>query len=134
MKKLLLVFVLVIALNSCSVGEENNVTSYALLPVESVEIAETYALNETTEIMVSYRRPTDCYIFDGFYIQPNGYTFTVSVQAVELNESNCLDDSMTLFEVPLEFHPTTAGEYTLRFYAGSENNVPQFLEYHVNVE
>ena len=134
MKRLLLVLALAFAVNSCSVGEESNITSFALLAIDSVELADSYPLNETTEIMVKYRRPTDCFIFDGFYIQPDGYTFTVSVQAVELNESNCLDDSMNVFEVPLEFHPTTAGDYTFRFYSGTINNVPEFLEYHVSVE
>ncbi len=134
MKKILLLFVVAFGMNACSVGDDdNNVAGYFLLAIDSVEIADSYPLNVESEIMVNYRRPTDCYIFDGFYIQADGMNYQIAVQAQQLNETNCLED-MNTFTVPLRFHPTVSGNYVMRFYAGSPNGAPEYFEYTVNVE
>lgn len=135
MKKLLLLLIVAIGLNSCSVGDDSNpIAGFAILAIQDVEVAETYPVNESTDILVTYSRPTDCYIFDGFAIEPNGNVFTIGVQAVLMNQPTCLDDSMNSFQVPLEFKPQQTGEFILKFYAGSENDVPQYLEYTITVE
>ncbi len=126
---------MVFALNSCSVGDDSNpIAGFAILAIQNVQVQETYPVNETSDILVTYSRPTDCYIFDGFAIQSQGNVYTIGVQAVLMNQPTCMDDSMNTFQVPLEFTPQHTGEYILKFYAGSENNEPQYLEYTVTVE
>lgn len=134
MKRILPLILLAFAINSCSVGDEDPVNGVALLAIESVSINEIYQVNSTSEITVTYRRPTDCYIFDGFYVTTEGLSSTIAVQAVELSRNDCMDDSMNTFDVPLEFNPTVPGEYQLKFYAGSLDGVAQYHEYNVIVE
>lgn len=134
MKKIISLFVLAFALNSCSVGDDDPVKGTALLAIDSVEIENTYPLNQSSIITVNYRRPTDCFIFDGFYIQTEGFLNTIAVQAVQMDRNDCMDDGGIVFSVPLEFKPTVAGEYTFRFYMGSPENVPTYEEHIVLVE
>jgi len=134
MKKFLSLIFLTLVISACSVGDDSLPTiRYSLLAIESVEIADIYPVNETSEIMITYKRPTDCYIFDGFYIQSEAFTNIIAVKSVQMIEDDCIEDVST-FTVPLEFKPTVEGEYLLKFYAGNPGNVPQYLEYSVIVE
>lgn len=134
MKKLLSLLFLTFVISACSVGDDSQPqTGYALLAIESVDIAPTYPVDVASQIMITYRRPTDCFIFDGFYVQSEGYSHIIAVQALQMFRNDCIED-MSTFEVPLEFKPTEVGEYQLKFYAGSPDNVPQYLEYSVLVE
>ncbi len=134
MRRILSLLVLAFFINSCSVGDDEPIRSFSLLAIDSVEINETYPLHEISPIMVTYRRPTDCYIFDGFYIQGDGFNNTIAVQALSLDRNDCVDDSMNTFSVPLEFSPTTPGEYTFKFYMGSPAGFPIYEEHIVTVE
>lgn len=133
MRKIVLLVLLAFAINSCSVGDEGNGTEFVLLPIQSVAFQDSYTVNETANIMVTYKRPTDCYIFDGFYILSDGINSTIAVQAAKLDNQNCLDDN-TVFEVPLEFTPDAPGTYNFKFYIGSDNGAPQYEEHTVVVE
>ena len=106
-----------------------------LMPVESVTMPATYTVGNISKIMIKYRRPTQCHIFNGFYYDINENVRTVAIQAVKLNQSNCPDDSENIYEVPLDFKPTTAGEYTFKFWTGVDaNGVDQYLVYDVVVQ
>lgn len=134
MKKLLLVAFMAFSLYSCDIGEEGDVAGYSLLEIESVDLDTIVSVNQPAEFLVTYRRPTDCHYFDGFIVDSEGYESTISIRAVQLNETDCMDDSMNTFVVPLEFRPEQIGDYVFRFYRGTEDDVPQFLEYTVVVE
>lgn len=134
MRRIVLLILLAFAVNSCSVGDDSTGTEFVLLPIESVVFQDSYTVDQSANIMVTYRRPTDCYIFDGFYITSNGSTSTIAIQAAKLDQDNCLDDSMNSFEVPLVFSPSAPGTYTFNFYVGTEGSTPQYETHTVVVE
>ncbi|HEU0136842.1 MAG TPA: hypothetical protein VFQ50_06090 [Flavobacterium sp.] len=134
MKKIMFLFLLAFAVNSCSISEEPKMQE-ALLPVESVVMPATYIANDVSTIMVSYRRPTDCHIFNGFHYNVENQTSTIGIRAVIFNQDNCTDDSASVYEAPLEFKPTEAGEYRFKFWTGNDaQGQPLFIEHTVEVQ
>ena len=134
MKKLALLLLIAIAISSCSVSDSGD-WDFVLLPVETVTMPDTYTVGNISHILVKYKRPTQCHIFNGFYYDINENVRTVAIQTVKLNQSNCPDDSESIYEVPLEFKPTTAGDYTFKFWTGvNDSGVDQYVEYDVVVQ
>ena len=134
MKKLALLLLIAIAISSCSVSDSGD-RDFVLLPVETVTMPDTYTVGNISHILVKYKRPTQCHIFNGFYYDINENVRTVAIQTVKLNQSNCPDDSESIYEVPLEFKPTTAGDYTFKFWTGvNDSGVDQYVEYDVVVQ
>ncbi|WP_131494638.1 hypothetical protein [Flavobacterium aquatile] len=136
MKKWIFLISIIFAFNSCTVGDEPD-RSFFLLPVDQVEMPSSYILGNISKIKVKYRRPTDCYIFNGFnvaYDAQNHLSRTVAIQAVRLNNSNCLPDTESLFEIELDFKPTVAGVYTFKFWLGADaNGVDQYETHEVEI-
>ena len=134
MKKIALLILIVITISSCSVGDSSD-RDFVLIPVETITMPDSYTVGNISKIMIKYRRPTQCHIFNGFYYDINENVRTVAIQAVKLNQSNCPDDSENIYEVPLDFKPTTAGDYTFKFWTGVDGNgVDQYVEYDVVVQ
>ena len=134
MKKIILLLLIAITISSCSLSDTPD-RDFVVIPVETVTLPDSYTAGNIAHIMVKYRRPTQCHIFDGFYYDINENVRTVAIQAVKLNQNNCPDDSASLYEVPLDFKPTTAGDYTFKFWTGvDENGVDQYLVYDVVVQ
>ena len=75
------------------------------------------------------------YIFDGFYFDVNGSERTIAIQAVKLNQNNCTDDTESLYEIPFDFRPTVSGEYTMKFWLGTdESGIDQYLVHEIIVQ
>ncbi|RZJ72016.1 hypothetical protein [Flavobacterium sp.] len=127
MKKLFF-FLLAITVASCSISDEPKSQAY-MVQVEDATVPETMILGQMATIQVKYRRPTDCHIFNGFYTESDNFTQTISVRCIKFNESNCIDDSSVVYDVPLNFMPTVAGTYHFKFWTGEDSNgLPTFLE------
>ncbi len=134
MKKIILLLLVAITIGSCSLSDTPD-RDFVLLPVESVMMPDAYTAGNICRILVKYRRPTQCHIFNGFYYDINENVRTVAIQAVKLNQSNCPSDTESIYEVPLDFKPTTAGDYTFKFWTGVDaNGVDQYLVYDVVVQ
>lgn len=134
MKKLLFFFLLAITVTAC-VPDDTPKSEEFVLMVEDAMVPATMVSGQMATIQVKYRRPTDCHIFNGFYITPDGFTQTISVRSLKFNESNCIEDSETLYEVPLNFMPGQAGTYHFKFWKGQDaNGSPIFLELESVVE
>lgn len=134
MKKLMFLFLLTIAVISCSTDDGVNSVE-VLLPVENVEMPNNYIVDNISTIMIKYRRPTDCHIFNGFYITTEENISQVGIRAVKFDQDNCMDDDASLYEVPLHWTPTTTGEYTFKFWTGNdESGEPIFIEHNILVE
>ena len=130
----MVLFVLAFAVNSCSTDDGKSSEEF-LLPVESVIMPNSYALDNAATMMVSYRRPTDCHIFNGFFIDTEGKVSTIGIKALKFDQANCMIDDESLYEVPLKWTPTEAGNYTFKFWTG-DNSVgePQYIEHVITVE
>lgn len=134
MKKLLFFFLLAIAAVGCSTDDGQNTQEF-MLPVVDATVPETLTLGQNVSILVKYRKPTNCHVFNGFYIDSDGYTQTVSVRSLMLDQENCADDSATLYEAPLNFVPGAAGTYHFKFWIGNDaDGLPNFLEFESVVE
>ena len=136
MKKIVF-FLMIIStfLTSCSLDDEPK-SEQVSIPVESVIIPSEWPLNQLGAIKVSYRRPTTCHLFNGFnYQYTDEFIRTVSIEAIKLNEDNCIDASSEIYEVELQFKPTELGIYHFKFWSGiDESGNYTFLEYDVDVQ
>ena len=106
-----------------------------VLPVESVVMPQTMELNVESDIMISYRRPTTCHLYDGFYYQADGLTRVIAIYAVKLNSNNCVSaEEEGTYEVAFKFKPTDSGIHHFKFWTGtSVSGVEEYLEYDVDV-
>ncbi|MFN7045683.1 MAG: hypothetical protein ACK4M1_10855 [Flavobacterium sp.] len=122
MKKFFLILSVLFVLSSCNLDDEPK-SEYVLMPVESVEMpASGFNINEVNYIKIRYRRPTTCHLFDNFYVDKDGYTSTIAIRAVKLNENNCEDASEEgPYEIEFAFKPTTLETYTLKFWTGTND-------------
>ena len=132
MKKILILFGFLFALSSCNLDDEPS-RDFVLLPVEDVVMPAEFHLNEVNPILVKYRRPTTCHLYNGLYYDVDEYTRTVAISFVKLNESNCEDASLEgPYEVYLNFKPTELETYHFKFWLGvNDSGIDQFLEYDV---
>ena len=135
MKKVSILFIFFASLMmSCSLNDEPSSVD-VVLPVESVTIPLTMELNEENEILVQYRRPTTCHLYDGFYYTVDGLTRTLAIYAIKLNESNCQNaEDEGPYEVTFKFTPTELETYHFKFWTGTNSSgVEEYLEYDVEV-
>ncbi len=133
MKKLIVVFLLVFVITSCTNTEE----SYTLeiLPVAKVEMQTAFARDSVTEIPVKYIRPSKCYFFEDFYYQKNDFTRVVAIYNAHLYRNDCQVVENDTVVVPLKFKPTEIGTYTFKFWKGTNTSGQEdFFEYEVVVD
>lgn len=135
MKKIVFFLAVFLMVTSCDLDDTPKSESVAL-PIESVTIPSQWPLNQLGDIKITYRRPTTCHLFNGFnYQYTNEFERTVNIESIKLNENNCLDASMEVYEVDLSFKPKTIGIYHFKFWSGfDEDGNYTFLEYDVDVQ
>lgn len=126
MKKLFFLITILVVISSCSVGDDAN-RNFTLLPVYEVEVPSKFKLDSISNFNISYKRFTDCQIFNGIYAVPTGNTTNIAIKIVELQESGCQADDESVYTVPLHFKPNVSGTYIFKFWNGKDpNGVDQF--------
>lgn len=127
MKRLIIITLSLILFASCS-SDDNLEYSLEILPVESVNIPESFTLGEIYPITVSYLRPTTCHSFKEFYYRKNLNERTVAVINYNVQNNNCNDLSDELVEATFNFIVTSNGSYIFKFWQGvDENDEDQYL-------
>lgn len=116
MRKLVLLILIAISAISCDLGDAPS-TEFVISPVQDVTMASAYKVDSISQILIRYKRPNDCHIFNGYYYSIEGYTRTCAIEFARMNESNCQEDQM-VYEVPLNFKPPSTGTYLFRFWDG----------------
>ena len=127
MKRLIIITLSLILFASCS---KDDGPEYILevLPVESVNMPESFTLGEIYPITVSYLRPTTCYSFKEFYYGKNLNERTVAVLNYNFQDNNCQELSDELVEATFNFIVTSNGSYIFKFWQGiDENDEDQYL-------
>lgn len=128
MKKIILLLIFAFAINSCSTETYQPDTSLLVLPIDSVIMPASFATDSTSVIKIKYRRPSNCYGFNGFYYAKHDFTRTVAIEAVLFNQGGCELETDNLKEVELRFTPVSSGTYNFKFWLGNDvNNVEQYL-------
>jgi hypothetical protein len=139
MKRLIILSLTLILFASCSIKDDGinyNDANYSLdiLPIESVDMPDTFTLGETYPITVSYLKPSTCYSFKEFYYLKNNNERTVAVINYVTNNNSCTDLQDELVEATFNFVVTSNGSYIFKFWQGTdENDVDQYLTIEVPV-
>ncbi|NNF18227.1 MAG: hypothetical protein HKN61_00515 [Flavobacteriaceae bacterium] len=120
--------------SSCDISDDRANFHFISLNILEAELPESFNLNETYEIKVTYLRPNGCSIFEGFDIRKDDLTTrTVVAVGSEFEDQGCTqatEEVQTFFNFICLYDET----YTFRFYAGEEEDgTPIFLEYEVPV-
>ena len=133
MKRLIIISLLLILFASCS-NDDRLEYGFDILPIESVEIPETFTLGETYPITVSYLRPSTCHTFKEFYYLKNNNERTVAVINYAFIDNDCVDLTDELVEATFNFIVTGNGSYIFKFWQGvDENDEDQYLTIEVPV-
>ena len=138
MKRLLkglpvLFFLLSVA--GCDVSDDGANYYFVPLQITGVTVPESFQLNETYEIGVTYLRPNSCTGFQGFDVisQDSADTVIRRVVAIgaEFQEASCPEVNEEL-QASFQFICLYSKPYLFRFYTGDDaNGVPQYLEVEV---
>lgn len=135
MKRLIFINLILILFASCSINDNDYNLDLEVLPIESVDIPETFILGETYPITVRYLKPSTCYSFKEFYYVKNNNERTVAVINYVALDDDCVDLQDELVEVSFNFIVTSNGSYIFKFWQGvDENDENQYLIIEVPVE
>ncbi len=135
MKKFFALIALVALFGSCDIDDDANF-HFELLPVESATLPESFELNQTYQITVTFNRPTTCHFFNDFSYTRNSQTErTVAIIATVVNDDSCSDvvDEAPR-EVTFDFMALYQGTYTFNFWTGQNaDGVDEFFTIEVPV-
>ncbi len=138
MKKVIVPFVLlmvVLSLSSCDLDDGQNF-QFTTLKVVEADLPESFELNETYDIEVTYQRPNGCTFFEGFDVTKTAETDRdVVVIGTEIVDGDtACTQAIEEVNAVLRFNVIFSGEYHFRFYAGNNGeNDPLYIEYTVPV-
>ena len=123
MKKFAFLFLISIFNLSCSISDDDSVRiSHVFLPIESAELPDSFVLNETYQIPISYFRPSTCHSFNNFYYQKNENERTVAIINNVIESESCEDLANDLVEVTLDFIAIYNQTYVFKFWQGLDEN------------
>ncbi len=135
MKRLIILSLTLILFASCSLKDDGIDYTLDILPIESVDIPDTFTLGETYPITVSYFRPSTCHAFKEFYYLKSNNERTVAVINYDYNGTNCAALQDELVEATFNFIVTSNGSYIFKFWQGVDTNeVDKYLTIEVPVE
>ena len=140
MKKLALLLLAFIVFTACSLDEDETIPFHVeFMPVESVDMPESFSPGVTYKIALKYRRPTDCHSFQGFTTETAGLTQTVAIQDLVIDNSGCV--AVNAIDADIVYYDFTCGygntdePYVFKFYKGDDAaGNKQFLEMKVPVK
>ena len=118
MKRFLLISLCLILIHSCSIDDNGVDYNLELLPVESVDMPESFIRGETYPITVRYFQPSSCYVFKEFYYLKENYENTVAIINYKYYNSNCIDFDNNLVEATFNYEVTDTGNCIFKFWKG----------------
>jgi hypothetical protein len=135
MKKIVLLISIVFLFNSCSSDDNNVRVHYAMLPVISAVVPDSFTYGETYAIKMTYYAPTTCHAFDGVYHDKVLDTRTFAIQSVVYELDNCMPNVMGNYaEAVLNLKIDSHDMYYLKFWNGNgPGGEGLFLEYEIPV-
>ncbi|NQX86472.1 MAG: hypothetical protein HRT67_11320 [Flavobacteriaceae bacterium] len=138
MKRFILIIVLVLSsVSSCSIDDYSTSDDYTieLLPIESIELPDSFFFNETYSIAYSYMQPTSCHLFHDLYYNVNEDERTLAVLNKKLDNNYCQTLDETLVTNSFEFHCSKEnGAYSFKIWQGEdEQGEAQYLIYEVPI-
>lgn len=141
MKKLLLIFILAFALNSCTSEGNSPRVSYELIAIKRCIMPDSFVLGETYDLQMFYEKPTSCHYYKGIYFEKEGNTRIVAIQSGLVESNDCITYDYNNPITPGEssahysFKVTEHQAYIFKFWTGrNEQGENTYYEVKVPVE
>ena len=107
----------------CSLGDDQENFHFVALPITSVEMPDSFVLNETYQIKVKYLRTSDCEYFEGFDIVKEETTVrNVAAIGSKLSDSDDCKEIEQEIETSFNFVVQEMGEQLKLRVANSFSN------------
>lgn len=121
MKKLLLLFAVVITFIGCSPNEDDNPKFHLeLLPVQSIDLPAEFTRGVVYDLHIQFIRPTTCHLFDGFFYEKNLNVRTIAVQTSVVELNSCMPTSQEPTIQVLKFKPAEESSYIFKLWKGKD--------------
>lgn len=108
--------------------------SFEILPIDSVEMPESFTFGEIYNINYTYEVPSSCHVFNDLYYIAEENTRTVAVinTVFESNsQSNCEVLTDVIMDRSFRFIVTNRdGSYIFKFWQGVDSNCDDIYEVH----
>lgn len=118
----------------CDSDDDEMKYHFVALEISEVDLPESFQLNETYRIGVTYRVPNSCTSLEGFDVSSEELTVRrVVAIGAEVQEQACTE-AVEELQTSFQFICLYSDTYLFRFYAGDdETGEPQYLEVEVPV-
>tara|TARA_R110002051_G_scaffold63597_1_gene115786 strand:- start:648 stop:1064 length:417 start_codon:yes stop_codon:yes gene_type:complete len=129
-----LLFLTVLTFFGCSLDDDENF-HFVAFPITSVQMPDTFDLNQTYEIKVTYKRDSDCAYFEGFDVIKEDKTIrnVAAIGSMLIDSEDC-QEVLQEVETSFNFIVLYDENYLFKFYTGDdENGDPEYLEIEVPV-
>ncbi|MEM9077845.1 MAG: hypothetical protein AAGC43_12435 [Bacteroidota bacterium] len=138
MKKVVLgclLCVLFISFSSCDLNDDEQNFHFTTLSVIEANLPESFQLNQTYDIEVTYLRPDSCTFFEGFDVAIVSETErSVSVIGSVFTDDEVCTQLAEEITGSFRFNVIFTGTYTFRFFTGlDDSGDATFIEYTVPV-
>ncbi|MCX2718606.1 hypothetical protein [Lentiprolixibacter aurantiacus] len=125
---------LLLGLSACDLEDDGIKYHFVPLQITSVDVPDSFTLNETYEISATFIRPSNCVFFEGFDVRQLDTTVrNVVVIGSEIDNRECtqvVEEVTETFNFLVIYDQT----YVFRFWTGEdENGESQYLEVTVPV-
>lgn len=117
----LLVLVFISAFTSCSLDDDTVSVRTETMAIESVDMPDHFVQGESYEILITYNRPSNCYLFYDFFYQITGNERVIAVIDTVYVDSVCVEESVSA-TVSLNFKATGTETYLFKFYQGVDES------------
>lgn len=110
-------------LSSCSLDDSNSANYYLeVLPIDSVDMPETFIHGNTYEISMTYTRHSSCYNFNDFIYEINGNERTVAIVNTVYygGDTLCIEEEESV-TVSFDFVVSGTETYLFKFYQGEDD-------------
>ncbi|MBU2938105.1 hypothetical protein KO494_01005 [Lacinutrix sp. C3R15] len=120
MKKIVAFLLFVSLLFSCSVSDDTPRSHFEFLPIESVNMPDTFTRYQTHTIDLFYNLPSTCHVLNDIYYAINENERTVAIVSEVYTTSDDCQEISTEAETSFGFTPTESGVYVFKFWQGED--------------
>ena len=107
---------------SCSLDDDGYNVRTEYVPIESVDMPDSFELGGLYEINVTYKRPTTCHSFYTFFFGSEDNQRTVAVVNSVVDRNDCVELEDELVEVSFDFKVVYTDTYVFKFWQGKDEN------------
>ncbi|MBP9793203.1 MAG: hypothetical protein KBC56_04325 [Flavobacterium sp.] len=129
MKKYLLLLLIAFSFSNCELGDDDNPKFHLeLLPVATATFPAEFKKDSIYQIPIQFNRPTNCYIYDGFYYEKNRNERLIAVQTSVVEQNDCGTMLVNPMVKILTFKPTIEESYIFKLWKGKGSDGADIFE------